>query len=390
MKSLTSIDEILHNQSEIRETAAAFFDEKTNFPLNIEGLHGSLFSYFAAEVCRSNHLKAVQAAQYSSSSKSAPQYKIFSSDLLIVVPTEADALDIAGDFKAIYTDAELYIFPDWGTVPYRPAARGSVTFGKRAGVLSKLISKNQTITFNAKPRIFIFTQRAFMSPLPKPEYLQSLSFKLNKGDKFDTTNIAQKLSVMGYTRVPKVNVRGEFSLRGEVLDIFLPCDENATRVIFDFDEIESFKEFETDTQSTVGTKQNVLIYPTKEVLWTDELIEKVRAKMDEYQETAIKEDGAGTSENLNPITSGSLSDFAVHLPFTETAQKYLDNMLTGLSVSGEAEGEEFLYQLVNDRPYTILDYIDDNTFVLFYNYDKQENAKLTINREYNKLYRTSR
>ena len=384
MKSLTSIDEILHNHSEIRDTSAAFFDENTNFPLNIEGLHGSLFTYFTAEVCRSNHLKALQAEQYSNSSKETPQYKIYSSDLIIVVPTETDARDIAEDFSAIFGDAEVHVFPDWGTVPYRPAARGSVTFGKRAGVLSKLLSKKQTITFNEKPRIFIFTQRAFMSPLPEPEYLKSLSFKLNKGNKIDTTNIAQKLSIMGYTRVPKVNVRGEFSLRGEVLDIFLPCDEHATRIIFDFDEIESFKEFETDTQTTVGTKEDVLIYPTKEILWTDELIEKVRERMSEYQETAIKEDGAGTSENV--ITG----DFSVHLPFTETAQKYLENLLTGLSVSKEAEGEEFLYQLVSDQPHSILDYIDENTFVLFYNYDKQENARLTINREYNKLYRTSR
>ena len=384
MKSLTSIDEILHNHSEIRDTSAAFFDENTNFPLNIEGLHGSLFTYFTAEVCRSNHLKALQAEQYSNSSKKTPQYKIYSSDLIIVVPTETDARDIAEDFSAIFGDAEVHVFPDWGTVPYRPAARGSVTFGKRAGVLSKLLSKKQTITFNEKPRIFIFTQRAFMSPLPEPEYLKSLSFKLNKGNKIDTTNIAQKLSIMGYTRVPKVNVRGEFSLRGEVLDIFLPCDEHATRIIFDFDEIESFKEFETDTQTTVGTKEDVLIYPTKEILWTDELIEKVRERMSEYQETAIKEDGAGTSENV--ITG----DFSVHLPFTETAQKYLENLLTGLSVSKEAEGEEFLYQLVSDHPHSILDYIDENTFVLFYNYDKQKNARLTINREYNKLYRTSR
>lgn len=384
MKSLTSIDEILHNHSEIRDTSAAFFDENTNFPLNIEGLHGSLFTYFTAEVCRSNHLKALQAEQYSNSSKKTPQYKIYSSDLIIVVPTETDARDIAEDFSAIFDDAEVHVFPDWGTVPYRPAARGSVTFGKRAGVLSKLLSKKQTLTFNEKPRIFIFTQRAFMSPLPEPEYLKSLSFKLNKGNKIDTTNIAQKLSIMGYTRVPKVNVRGEFSLRGEVLDIFLPCDEHATRIIFDFDEIESFKEFETDTQTTVGTKEDVLIYPTKEILWTDELIEKVRERMSEYQETAIKEDGAGTSEN------GITGDFSVHLPFTENAQKYLENLLTGLSVSKEAEGEEFLYQLVSDQPHSILDYIDENTFVLFYNYDKQENARLTINREYNKLYRTSR
>ncbi len=392
MKSLTSIDEILHNQSEIRDTAAAFFDENSKFPLNIEGLHGSLFSYFAAEVCRSNHVKAIQAAQYANSSRNAPQYKVFSADLIIVVPTEADALAIAEDFAAVYAEAEVHIFPDWGTVPYRPATRGSVTFGKRAGVLSKLLSKKDSIHFNEKPRIFIFTQRAFMSPMPAPEYLSKLSFKLKKGDKLDTTAIAQKLSSMGYTRVPKVNVRGEFSLRGEVLDIFLPSDEHASRIIFDFDEIESFKEFETDTQSTIGNKEDILIYPTKEVLWTEELIEKARARMNEYQETAIKEDGAGTSEfaGTGGEGAGNLTDFAVHLPLTETAQKYLENLLTGLSVSGEAEGEEFLYQLIYDKTYTLLDYIDENTFVLFYNYDKQENARLTINREYNKLYRTSR
>ena len=390
MKSLTSIDEILHKQSEIRDTAAAFFDEKSTFPLNIEGLHGSLFSYFTAEVSRSNHLKAVQSAQYSASSKSAPKYTVFSSDLIIIVPTEADARDIAEDFSAIFEEAEVFIFPDWGTVPYRPAARGSVTFGKRAGVLSKLLSKKDVITFKETPRIFLFTQRAFMSPMPSPEYLKKLSFKLNKGDKFDTTNIAQKLAAMGYIRVPKVNVRGEFSLRGEVLDIFLPCDEQATRIIFDFDEIESFKLFETDTQTTTGSRNDVLIYPTKEILWTEELIEKARTKMTEYQATAIKEDGAGTAENAAATGTGAGADFSVHLPLTENAKKYLDNLLTGLSVSGEAEGEEFLYQLVNDQQHSILDYIDENTFVLFYNYDKQENAKLTISREYNKLYRTSR
>ena len=107
MKSLTSIDEILHNQSEIRDTAAAFFNDNSKFPLNIEGLHGSLFSYFAAEVCRSNHLKAVQAAQYSNSNKNAPKYTVFSSDLIIVVPTEADARDIAEDFSSVFDETSM-------------------------------------------------------------------------------------------------------------------------------------------------------------------------------------------------------------------------------------------------------------------------------------------
>ena len=80
MKSLTSIDEILHNWPQIKETSQAFFDENTVFPLNVEGLHGSLFSYFTAEVCKTNHIKALHNAQYSASSKSAPSYAVFSSD----------------------------------------------------------------------------------------------------------------------------------------------------------------------------------------------------------------------------------------------------------------------------------------------------------------------
>ena len=56
----------------------------------------------------------------------------------------------------------------------------------------------------------------------------------------------------------------------------------------------------------------------------------------------------------------------------------------------EGEGEEFLYQLLGERIYTILDYIDSNAFILFFNYDKQENAQLVINREFTKLYRTTR
>ena len=392
MKSLTSIDEILHNQAEIRNTAQAFFDENTAFPLNIEGLHGSLFSLFTAEVCRSNHVKAVQSAQYSASSKSAPSYKVFSSDLIIVVPTETDARDIAGDFAAIFDEAEVHIFPDWGTVPYRPAARGSITFGKRAGVLSKLLSKKDTVHFHDIPRIFIFTQRAFMSPLPSPQYLQTLSFKLNKGDKLDTTNIAQRLAAMGYTRVPKVNVRGEFSLRGEVLDIFLPCDQHASRVIFDFDEIESFKEFEADTQATIGNKNDLLIYPTKEILWTQELVNTVEEKCKNYQKSAISDENSANFDQVASVNDNNPQDnqSPVHLPFTENAQKYLENLLRDLAISGEAEGEEFLYQLTGSKNYTLLDYIDDKTFVFFYNYDKQENARLTINREYSKLYRTSR
>ena len=401
MKSLTSISEILHNWPEIKDSTSKLFDSTTTFPAQISGIQGSLFTFYTSEICKQNHFKALQATQYSASSKSAPEYTLFSSDLFIVTPTESEAQEIFNDFSTIFPEAEVYLFPTWGTLPYRPATKGSVTFGKRAGVLSKILSKQNTINFKDNPRVFILTQRTFISKLPNPAYLKSLSFKLFKGDKLETTSIAEKLSKIGYTRVPKVNVRGEFSLRGEVLDIFLPCDENATRIIFDFDEIEAFKEFETDSQVTVGSKESILIYPMKEVIWTDDFIKKADEKLTLYQNTAIStnnddKNGAQSNQQNQPNhhnqPSGEQNDDlpSVHLPFTKEALDFKENLLTELSVTGEGEGEEFLYQLLWDQSYSFLDYLDKNSFVLFYNYDKLENAELIIKREFNKFYRTTR
>ena len=171
--------------------------------------------------------------------------------MLIVVPSEHEANIVYTDISSVFPEAECYVFPWWGTIPYRPVAKGSSVFGKRAGILSKLLFKNKTVNFKGKTRIFIVTQRAFISPLPNPQYLKDFSFSLKKGDVLDTVKISEKLSKLGYTRVSKVTVRGEFSLRGEVLDIFVPCDENASRVIFDFDTIENIKSFDATNQATI-------------------------------------------------------------------------------------------------------------------------------------------
>ena len=376
MKSLTSINELLHNWSGFKSAVSEILSPDAKFPLNVQGVQGSLFSFMIDEICRDAHLKTLQSAQYSASSRKMPGLSSFSSDFLIVVPTESEAADIYNDFKTIDEKSEVFVFPSWGTVPYRPAAKGSVTFGKRAGVLAQLAHPDNTTGFKDHSRIFIFTQRSFMSPLPPPEYLKSLCFTLRKGDHLNTTRIADNLAALGYTRVPKVNVRGEFSLRGEVLDIFLPNDEHAVRVIFDFDQIEHIRDFDADTQSTVGNREKVLIYPMKEVVWTADFIARAGDRLDDYQNSAV--------------SAGVAQGDGVHLPFTPGAVAQKDRMISELSVSGGCEGEEFFYPLLWDDHHTVLDYLSPDSFVFFFNYDKLENGRLVIRREYERLYRTSR
>ena len=91
---------------------------------------------------------------------------------------------------------------------------------------------------NKKPTFYVISQRALLTPVPPADYVKSLVFTIKKGQTFDPTNVAEKLSQLGYLRVPRVTVRGEFTLRGEVLDIFMPGEEFAHRIVFDFDEVE--------------------------------------------------------------------------------------------------------------------------------------------------------
>ena len=380
MKSLySSINNFLHNWSDFSNAADKITSSQVNFPVLINGTHGSLFTYFLSELSNAAKYKTLQAVQYSNSSKKTVEYKSFSQDYLIVVPSEFEMNNLKLDLQTIFPEVQVFLFPGWGTIPYRPAARGSVVFGQRAGFLSKLLEQ-QTFTTNLSPRIFIITQRSFMSALPPPEYTKQFSFTLKKKDSIDTVKIAQKLTQIGYTRVSRVNVRGEFSLRGEVLDIFLPLEENPVRIVFDFDTIESLKEFETDSQITLKSRESITICPTKEVLWTDELVEKLRLKLSEYQNSAIS---SGTQED-DEIHGH------IHLPFTEHALQYQEMMLDELAVKKETEGEEFYYSLLWDKQYSILDYLAPDTFVLFYDYDRLLNAELAINREYSGMYRKTK
>ena len=377
MNSLSSsINNLIHNWSQLKEVCTTITADDTVYPVNLEGIHGSLFSFFVKEFCSKAYFQNLQILQYQSSNKHIQTEATINSDLLVVVPDEIDATNISNDLKTNFPESEIIVFPGWGVIPYRPIAAGSVVFGKRAGVLSKLGQHDPVNVLSKKNRIFIITQRAFVSPLPKPAYLNDYCFTLNKKDNIDTSKIAQKLTDLGYMRVSRVSVRGEFSLRGEVLDIFLPLDENPTRIIFDFDEIVSFKEFEVDSQSTLNTKENIFIYPMKEVIWTDDLISKLETELKNYQDTAINSDAIHTEH--------------AHLPFTEEAMLNVEIILENLKNKKEAEGEELLYPLLWDKKYSVLDYLDPSTYVFYYDYDKLLNGELAISREYNGMYRKSR
>ncbi|WP_433277123.1 transcription-repair coupling factor [Treponema sp. SP13] len=371
----------------MRDAVFRLTDASCRFPFSVRGLHGSLSAYFTAEYC-----ERIQSLAFKESVSGAVSFDSRSSDIVIVTPGENEAIDIRTDLTSIFPEAEIIDIPWWGMIPYRPVSRGAAVFGERAAALAKLSGAGRE-GFSQKPRIFIVSERVFLSPLPPPESVKRRVFSLFRGLRTDTIKTAERLSSLGYTRAPRVYVQGEFSLRGEVLDVFVPQSTAPCRIIFDFDTVAQIKTFDTDTQTTTGSLESVFISPMREVIWDDALLTDLKNAIEAYESTAVSAEDemrlsdAGVSGDEKPPLRKSCR---AHLPFTKEAKAVLSNMLSELETAKSCEGEELLYPVLWKKRCTISDYIGERTTVFFFDYDRLVNAEETIVREYGGMYRKAR
>ena len=86
-------------------------------------------------------------------------------------------------------------------------------------------------------------------------------FALREGDEINLDNFVLKLIALGYKRVPATSLVGEFSIRGEVIDIFPSFSEAPFRLNLFDTVIEKIKVFDPETQRSIGSADEVLIFP---------------------------------------------------------------------------------------------------------------------------------
>ncbi|MDR2186205.1 MAG: transcription-repair coupling factor [Treponema sp.] len=279
---------------------------------------------------------------------------------LAVVPTEREAQDLASDLAA--AELPVSLFPWWGTMPYREMAPLSAVFGERVKILSGLAA--------GSPGITVVPERALLTPLPPPAYIRSLLLPLHPGGAIDPAALAETLTGYGYTRVPRVQLHGEFALRGEVLDIFMGGDEEACRILFDFDVIEHIKRFDPGDQSTSREKIDLLVIrPLKEVVWSDERIEVLSRRLGECPEFTPQGMTAALEELIARRTAAGEELF---FPLAFEAPAVLPDYLDAGAAAGERNGRLWKGAIF---------YVDR---------ERLENAQESLEREYRGLYNRAR
>jgi len=166
---------------------------------------------------------------------------------------------------------EPRFFPTWELLPYEPLSPLSEISGERLTVLHRL-QKGE--------RLFLVVPlEALMQFVMPRSVLNRLVFPVRQGDSLGRDLLETCLADNGYSRVNLVEGRGEFSVRGDIVDVFLPASSNPVRIEFFGDEVESIRVFDAMTQVSMDNFREIQILPVREVCPTPDEAERAIEKI---------------------------------------------------------------------------------------------------------------
>jgi transcription-repair coupling factor (superfamily II helicase) len=195
--------------------------------------------------------------------------------LLVITPTSREAEQYATSLSA-FIDAEIYELPAWETLPHERLSPSAETTGRRISALRALASWDEQ-----KPFVLFASVRSALQPLvAQLDDPPTLTFKT--GDLMDV-DIAAKLTELAYTRVDMVTRRGEFAIRGGILDVFSPAAEHAMRIDFFGDEVDEIRPFAVSDQRSLAQEvEEITVLPSRELLLTANVRDRARQLAPEF------------------------------------------------------------------------------------------------------------
>ena len=161
--------------------------------------------------------------------------------ILVAVPTSSEAERLRSDLAAFLGEHEVALFPAWETLPFERISPNVETMGHRLEVLWRLRSIDTT------PQIVIASGRALVQRLgPGVDDLDPIV--VGVGDQIDPAVITRQLVDFGYRREPQVEHRGNFAVRGSIIDVFPSTEDSPIRIDLWGDEVDRLTEFGVSDQ----------------------------------------------------------------------------------------------------------------------------------------------
>ncbi len=262
-------------------------------------------------------------------------HKFGKKSILILTYNEIQAKQLYEDLS--YYNEDVVFFPKKEIVTYDYIAESKDLPYERIEALNKIISK--------KKQIVITTIEAAIQKLPAKKSLYKNTLKMKVGESYNLEEIKKKLVNLGYSRYDLIEGRGQFSVRGGIVDIAVN-NKTGIRVEFWGDEIDSIREFSISSQRSIGEQKQATIYPAHEYILEQD-IEKVCKKIKENNKNINQREIL--EEDIEQIKQGN---------YISKIDKYFDSFY--------------------EKQETILDYINDEYCVFVDEIGKIEQREINL------------
>jgi transcription-repair coupling factor len=199
------------------------------------------------------------------------------------------------------------------------------------------------------PYFVLVPARALVQRVLDQETLSRHNITLKVGEQLDSNGFAKMLIRLGYSRESLVTLRGEFSVRGDIIDVY-PSAGLPVRIELFGDEIESIRVFNIENQRSVEETKSILIPPRYLIVLDDQ-----------------KESRQNLADKLEEVLAAAKVDLDEQA--SDTLTTVMENDLHSLKIGGYPESSEYYASFVHEKFCTITDYIPDNALVLFDEWD---------------------
>src|SRR5579872_3639386 len=197
---------------------------------------------------------------------------------LVVTPTLADAEHLAEDLRCFLEPGTVEVFAPWETLPLERVSPDVHTMGTRLSVLWRLVG-DEVLPGDPGLRVVVAPVRAVLQRLgPVDDAARPLV--VSRGARLEQAELLARLVDLGYRREHQVEHRGEFAVRGGIVDVFASTAEEPFRLDLFGDEVDRLSAFDVGDQRSTAELEQAVVFSCRELVLTGAIRDRARALAD--------------------------------------------------------------------------------------------------------------
>ncbi len=253
--------------------------------------------------------------------------------IIFVVNTEQTALKYKHDLEKLF-DIKSEIFPYQDVSLYDGVSQNLYRYAKQIEILQNIENTN----------VLIAPVKSLLEKFPSYDFFKKYSINIKIDDEIDTSKIAQSLVDMGYKRVTMVSDIGEFSIRGDIIDVF-SIDRYASRIELWGDTVTDIRYFDNKTQRSIKKTKETTILPVYKFVLSKESSETFKNEL--INATVCATVCTETGENADLI------------------KEMLEETLEKIDNEKYFDGIEYFQSYINKKMKSLIELLPEDFSVIF-------------------------